>query len=101
MLVAFGEDADLHLQDNLPTVAIEQDRVHARVKAKRVLGLVKAFLKAGVLTELGEQKDTPTGVPLGRLCSAEHNPPNAQRWIMRSVGLWGPVRVGPEIERCA
>ena len=32
------------------------DRVRARVKDKRVLRLVKAFLKAGILTELGEQR---------------------------------------------
>ena len=30
------------------------DRVRARVKDKRVVALVKAFLKAGILTELGE-----------------------------------------------
>jgi RNA-directed DNA polymerase len=41
------------------------DRVRARGKDKRVLALVKAFLKAGVLTELGEQQDTLTGTPQG------------------------------------
>ena len=41
------------------------DRVRLRVKDKRVLLLVKAFLKAGVLTELGENKDTHTGTPQG------------------------------------
>jgi RNA-directed DNA polymerase len=40
-------------------------RVRARVKDKRVLALVKAFLKAGILTELGEERDTPTGTPQG------------------------------------
>jgi RNA-directed DNA polymerase len=35
------------------------------VKDKRVLLLVKAFLKAEVLTELGENKDTNTGTPQG------------------------------------
>jgi RNA-directed DNA polymerase len=39
--------------------------VRLRVKDKRVLLLVKAFLKAGVLTELGENKDTNTGTPQG------------------------------------
>jgi hypothetical protein len=34
--------------------------VRARVKDKRVLALVKAFLKAGILTELGENQDTLT-----------------------------------------
>jgi retron-type reverse transcriptase len=41
------------------------DRVRARVKDKRVLALVKAFLKAGVLTELGQHRDTLTGTPQG------------------------------------
>jgi RNA-directed DNA polymerase len=44
-------------------------RVRARVKDKRVLALVKAFLKAGLLTELGEQRDTPTGTPQGGILS--------------------------------
>ncbi|GID33491.1 group II intron reverse transcriptase/maturase [Paractinoplanes brasiliensis] len=45
------------------------DRVRARVKDKRVLALVKAFLKAGVLTELGERRDTTTGTPQGGILS--------------------------------
>jgi RNA-directed DNA polymerase len=45
------------------------DRVRARVKDKRVLALVKAFLKAGVLTELGERRDTWTGTPQGGILS--------------------------------
>jgi RNA-directed DNA polymerase len=34
------------------------DRVRARIKDKRVLELVKAFLKAGVLAEAGGREDT-------------------------------------------
>jgi len=34
-----------------------------------VLGLVKAFLKAGILTELGEHEDTDTGTPQGGILS--------------------------------
>jgi RNA-directed DNA polymerase len=37
--------------------------VRARVKDKRVLALVKAFLKAGVLTEPGEHRETFTRTP--------------------------------------
>jgi len=43
--------------------------VRRRVKDKRVLGLVKAFLKAGLLTELGENRDTHTGTPQGGILS--------------------------------
>ncbi|WP_405779217.1 group II intron reverse transcriptase/maturase [Streptomyces sp. NBC_01378] len=45
------------------------DRVRMRVKDKRVLALVKAFLKAGLLTELGEYQDTFTGTPQGGILS--------------------------------
>ena len=34
-----------------------------------MLGLVKAFLKAGILTELGENRDTHTGTPQGGILS--------------------------------
>jgi len=62
-------DADIEACfDTIDHVAL-MDRVRARVKDKRVLGLVKAFLKAGVLTELGENKDTHTGTPQGGILS--------------------------------
>jgi len=58
-------DADIEAAfDNCSHSAV-MERVRARVKDKRVLRLVKAFLKAGVLTELGEHQDTRTGTPQG------------------------------------
>ncbi|WP_416219861.1 reverse transcriptase domain-containing protein, partial [Frankia sp. Cas4] len=51
------------------------DRVRGRVGDKRVLALVKAFLKAGVLTEDGTLVNTDAGSPQGSLCAATHNPP--------------------------
>jgi RNA-directed DNA polymerase len=45
------------------------ERLRARVGDKRVLGLVKAFLKAGVLSEDGIQRDTDTGTPQGGILS--------------------------------
>lgn len=44
-------------------------RVRSRVKDKRVLALVRAFLKAGLLSELGEYEDTHTGTPQGGILS--------------------------------
>jgi RNA-directed DNA polymerase len=44
-------------------------RVRRRVKDKRVLALVRAFLKAGLLTELGDYQDTHTGTPQGGILS--------------------------------
>ncbi|WP_189866000.1 group II intron reverse transcriptase/maturase [Streptomyces noursei] len=54
--------------DEIDHVAL-MDRVRARVKDKKVLALVKAFLKAGLLTELGEFEDTLTGTPQGGIIS--------------------------------
>ncbi len=45
------------------------DRVRNRITDKRVLRLVKAFLKAGLLSELGEHQDTMTGTPQGGILS--------------------------------
>jgi RNA-directed DNA polymerase len=44
-------------------------RVRRRIKDRRVLGLVKAFLKAGVLSEDGISRDTKTGTPQGGILS--------------------------------
>jgi RNA-directed DNA polymerase len=41
------------------------DRVRARIKDKKVLALIKAFLKAGVMKITGECDDTWTGTPQG------------------------------------
>jgi RNA-directed DNA polymerase len=62
-------DADIEAAfDNVSHPAV-MERVRARVKDKRVLALVKAFLKAGVLTELGEHRETLTGTPQGGILS--------------------------------
>jgi RNA-directed DNA polymerase len=45
------------------------DRVRARIKDKRVLGLVKAFLIAGVLSEDSVIRGTKTGTPQGGILS--------------------------------
>jgi RNA-directed DNA polymerase len=44
-------------------------RVRRRVGDKRVLGLVKAFLRAGILTEDGINRRTITGTPQGGILS--------------------------------
>jgi RNA-directed DNA polymerase len=45
------------------------DRVRRRVGDKRVLALVKAFLKAGILGEDGALRDNDTGTPQGGILS--------------------------------
>ena len=58
-----------------------------RIKDKRLCNLVKAFLKAGVLTDLGDQEESLTGTPQGGILSPllanialsvldEHSPDN-------------------------
>jgi len=45
------------------------DRLRARIKDKRVLALVKAFLKAGVMTADGDREESYTGTPAGGILS--------------------------------
>jgi len=45
------------------------DRLRVRIKDKRICSLVKAFLKSGVLTELGNREETWTGTPQGGILS--------------------------------
>ncbi|WP_344398327.1 group II intron reverse transcriptase/maturase, partial [Actinomadura alba] len=45
------------------------ERVRERIGDKRVLALVKAFLKAGVMEETGERKDPSSGAPQGGILS--------------------------------
>lgn len=45
------------------------DRLRVRIKDKRICALVKAFLKSGVLTELGDREETLTGTPQGGILS--------------------------------
>jgi RNA-directed DNA polymerase len=62
-------DADIEACfDTIDHTAL-MDRVRRRVGDKRVLALIKAFLKAGILTELGRHEDTLTGTPQGGILS--------------------------------
>jgi RNA-directed DNA polymerase len=45
------------------------DRLRVRIKDRRSCALVKAFLKSGVLTELGNREETLTGTPQGGILS--------------------------------
>ena len=54
--------------DNIDHTAL-MDRLRARIKDKRVLALVKSFLKAGVLTATGSREGSITGTPQGGILS--------------------------------
>lgn len=62
-------DADIEACfDKIDHTAL-MDRVRTRITDKRVLKLVKAFLKAGILNELGHHDDTDQGTPQGGILS--------------------------------
>jgi RNA-directed DNA polymerase len=54
--------------DEIDHVAV-MDRVRMRIKDKRLCALVKAFLKAGVLNDLGDREQSWTGTPQGGILS--------------------------------
>ena len=62
-------DADIEACFDTISHPALMDRVRVRVKDKRVLALVKAFLNAGVLTETGYREDSFTGTPQGGILS--------------------------------
>jgi len=70
--------------DELSHVGI-QDRLRQRITDRRVLALVKAFLKAGILGEDGSQRDTNTGAPQGGILS-----PCSATWPCRSLTSTSP-----------
>jgi RNA-directed DNA polymerase len=54
--------------DEIDHTALIQ-RVRRRIADKRVLALIKAFCKAGILTQDGAEQDTITGTPQGGILS--------------------------------
>jgi retron-type reverse transcriptase len=56
-----------------------------KIHDQRFLRMIRHMLKAGYLEDW-QYHDTLSGCPQGGLCSAEHNPPNAQCRLMRSAG---------------
>ena len=71
-----------------------------KIRDNRFLRLIRNMLKAGYLEDW-QYHDTLSGVPQGGLCSAEHKPPYAQCWVMRSADLGALVGAGSAGERCA
>ncbi len=59
--------------------------VEERVSDQAVLKLLRAMLRAGVMSD-GVVRREVTGTPQGGLCAAAHNPPYGQCWVMGSGG---------------
>ncbi len=70
-----------------------------RIADERVLRLAGKWLAAGVMEE--EAWSESTGAPQGALCSAEHNAPYEQCWVMRSTVVLALVTAIPAVEHCA
>ena len=79
--------------DEISHVAI-QDRLRARVADKRVMALIKAFLKAGILTELGGQEETLSGTPQGGILTA---PTQKVTWVIGPGGGGDRVTDGDRV----
>jgi RNA-directed DNA polymerase len=63
--------------------------------------MIAGWLKAGVFEAGKGFAPTGEGTPQGGLCSAEHKPPNAQCWLMRSASPSWLVRAGSTSGHCA
>jgi len=75
--------------DEIDHVAV-MDRVRRRITDKRLCNLVKAFLKAGVLTDLGDQDESLTGTPQGGILSPLLATSRSRRWMSTSPGNGTP-----------
>jgi hypothetical protein len=62
---------------------------------------VKRWLKAPLQLPDGTVQDRDRGTPQGGLCSAEHNDPYEQRWVMRSADRQGLVTAILGVDHCA
>jgi hypothetical protein len=57
------------------------DRFRARIKDKRICALVKAFLKSGILNELGDREESFTGTPQGGGATRGRTFMSGSRWL--------------------
>jgi group II intron reverse transcriptase/maturase len=71
--------------------------VEAHTDARWVLLYVKRWLAAPLQRPDGTLLQRDRGTPQESLCSAEHNDPYEQCWVMCSVGLSGLVRAAPGV----
>ena len=72
--------------------------VEVNTDQKWVVLYVKRWLTAPLQLADGTLVERDRGTPQGSLCSAEHNEPNEQCWVMRSAGSLAQVRAGSGVE---
>jgi RNA-directed DNA polymerase len=74
-------DADIEACFDMIDHTVLLDQVRARVKDKRIVALVKAFLKAGIMTETGHLEDSDTGTPQGGSATRRAHVVSGSRWL--------------------
>jgi RNA-directed DNA polymerase len=62
-------EADIEACFDMIDHTVLMQLIRRRIADKRVLGLVKAFLKAGVMTSTGDREESLTGTPQGGILS--------------------------------
>jgi group II intron reverse transcriptase/maturase len=94
---------DLDIQkffDSVPWHLIVR-AVEANTDLPWVVLYIKRWLAAPIQHPDGTLADRDRGTPQGGLCSAEHNDPNEQCWVMRSVRGLPLVGAVVAVGRCA
>jgi hypothetical protein len=76
------------------------DTLGEKIHDNRFLRLLRHMLKAGYLEDW-KFNTTPSGVPQGALCSAEHKDPYEQCRVMRSAESLALVTAALAIDHCA
>ena len=79
--------------DSVPH-SLLMEAVARHTSERWVLLCISRWLKAPMRMPDGTIVPRERGTPQGSLCSAEHKPPYAQCWVMRSAGLPGLVDAG-------
>jgi RNA-directed DNA polymerase len=75
--------------------------VEAHTDARWVSLYVRRWLAAPLRLADGTIVERDRGTPQGGLCSAAHNDPYEQRWVMRSVGRYGLMTAISGVDHCA
>ena len=75
--------------DNIDHAAL-MNRLRRRVGDKRVLAVVKSFLKAGVMTTIGTREGTITGTPQGGIPPRCWRTSRCRRWMTTSCSSGRP-----------
>ncbi|SEH04074.1 group II intron reverse transcriptase/maturase [Nonomuraea solani] len=88
--------------DSVPwDLMVKAVQANITTEQRWVLLYVKRWLAAPIQQADGTLVERHRGTPQGGLCAAEHNPPYAQCWIMRSAGLPGLVGARSASGHCA